>query len=86
MVGKQNLPEALCDFREVEAERARFELAVPFGTRALQARALGRTTLPLRAYYAANYTRTMSNDNRSNRPRQHGSWQGLVRKGRDVSA
>ncbi len=29
------------------AERAGFEPAVPFGTRALQARALGRTTLPL---------------------------------------
>jgi hypothetical protein len=35
---------------------------VPFGTRALQARALGRTTLPLRAEYVANYTRTMRND------------------------
>ncbi len=30
------------------AERAGFEPAVPFGTHALQACALGRTTLPLR--------------------------------------
>ncbi len=58
---------ALCIFK---AERARFELAVPFGTRALQARALGRTTLPLRADYGADYTRTMTNEQRTRSPRK----------------
>ena len=38
------------------AERAGFEPAEPFGSRALQARALGQTTQPLRAYYGADYT------------------------------
>jgi hypothetical protein len=38
------------------AERAGFEPAEHFCSRALQARALGQTTLPLLAYYAADYT------------------------------
>jgi hypothetical protein len=38
------------------AERAGFEPAEPEGSRALQARAFGRTMQPLRAYYDQNYT------------------------------
>ena len=39
------------------AERVGFEPTVPFGTRALQARALGQTTLPLpSAEYGGDYT------------------------------
>jgi hypothetical protein len=38
------------------AERAGFEPALDFSKHALQACALGRTTLPLPAYYAVDYT------------------------------
>jgi hypothetical protein len=47
---------SLCTLPPELAERAGFEPAEPYGSRALQARALGRTTLPLRAYYGADYT------------------------------
>ena len=40
----------------IEAERVGFEPTVPFGTRALQARALDQTTQPLQVYYGADYT------------------------------
>ena len=39
---------------ECVAERVGFEPTVPFGTRALQARALGRTMLPLQWYIQLN--------------------------------
>jgi hypothetical protein len=39
------------------AERAGFEPALPFGKRALQARALGQTTLPLRIKRPAVFPR-----------------------------
>jgi hypothetical protein len=37
------------------AERVGFEPTEPFGSRALQARALGQTTLPLRLNWAKHY-------------------------------